>query len=200
MNPSNTVENVKPASGKSDFYPTFFLCLFLGVFGAHRFYNRKLGTGVLQLVTFGGLGFWWLVDLIMVLLGKFKDKNAVPIQNINPKLSWTVAAVVIVIGIAGGNSETGTSGGNPTAPAADSTTSSSSKSDDVYLCQSPAATLRLAAGKSAGMMINGSAFEGHWSKSGNTIEFRPTTIRVLVVEYQLVASMVLLNLRFVFSK
>ena len=61
----------------------------------------------------------------------------------------------------------------PTPSGGNSTTASSSKSDDVYLCQSPASTLRLAADKSAGMMINGSAFEGHWSKSGNTIEFKP---------------------------
>ncbi|MSU61259.1 MAG: TM2 domain-containing protein [Pedosphaera sp.] len=95
-------------AGKSGFYPTFFLCLFLGVFGVHRFYNRKLGTGVLQLVTFGGLGFWVLVDLLMVLLGKFKDKGGVPIINVNPKMSWMVVAVVIIIGVASGSSEKGT--------------------------------------------------------------------------------------------
>ena|ERR1035437_442038 len=61
----------------------------------------------------------------------------------------------------------------PTTSADNSTTASSSKGDEVYLCQSPASTLRLAADKSAGMMINGSAFEGHWSKSGNTIVFTP---------------------------
>lgn len=105
MNPATTVENVKPASGKSEFYPTFFLCLLLGLFGVHRFYNRKLGSGFLQLATFGGLAVWWFVDLLMVLLGKFKDENGVPIQNINPKMSWTIAAVVFVIGFASGNSD-----------------------------------------------------------------------------------------------
>ena len=48
-----------------------------------------------------------------------------------------------------------------------------SKYAGVYLCQSPAATLRLAADKSAGMMINGSPFKGDWSSSGETIEFKP---------------------------
>jgi len=75
--------------------------------------------------------------------------------------------VLMAVMISGcGQSPPATSGGN-------STTSSSAKGDEVYLCQSPASTLRLAADKSAGMMINGSAFEGHWSKSGNTIEFKP---------------------------
>jgi hypothetical protein len=86
------------------------------MFGVHRFCNKKIGTGVLQLVTCGGLGIWWFVDLLMVLLGKFKDKNGVAIQNINPKMSWAVAAVVIVIGIVGGSANSGTraSGGNST--------------------------------------------------------------------------------------
>jgi TM2 domain-containing membrane protein YozV len=83
------------------FYPTFFLCIFLGFFGAHRFYVGKIGTGLLQLVacvgTCGVLGIWWLVDMIMILLGRFKDKDGVLIPNINPRLSWSVFAIVIVI-------------------------------------------------------------------------------------------------------
>jgi len=49
------------------------LCAFLGVFGAHRFYVGKAGTGILQLVTFGGLGIWMVYDLILVASGSFRD-------------------------------------------------------------------------------------------------------------------------------
>lgn len=51
------------------------LCLFLGGFGIHRFYVGKIGTGILMLVTLGGLGIWSLIDLIMIIVGKFTDKD-----------------------------------------------------------------------------------------------------------------------------
>ena len=53
----------------------FLLCFFLGVLGVHRFYVGKIGTGVLQLLTLGGLGIWALIDLIMIIVGVFKDKE-----------------------------------------------------------------------------------------------------------------------------
>lgn len=55
--------------------PAFLLCFFFGVFGAHRFYAGKIGTGVLQLVTLGGFGIWTLVDLIMLVTGNFRDAD-----------------------------------------------------------------------------------------------------------------------------
>lgn len=51
------------------------LCFFLGVFGAHRFYLGKIGTGVLMIFTIGGLGIWALIDLIVLTLGSFRDSD-----------------------------------------------------------------------------------------------------------------------------
>ena len=51
------------------------VCFFVGVLGVHRFMVGKIGTGVLQLLTLGGLGIWALIDFIVILTGGFKDKQ-----------------------------------------------------------------------------------------------------------------------------
>lgn len=48
----------------------FLLCLFLGVFGAHKFYEGKMGMGILYLFTMGLFGFGWMYDCIVYLLKK----------------------------------------------------------------------------------------------------------------------------------
>ena len=47
----------------------------LGVFGGHRFYAGKIGTGFLMLLTAGGGGLWWLYDLVLVAFGSFRDAD-----------------------------------------------------------------------------------------------------------------------------
>lgn len=51
------------------------LCVFLGFFGAHRFYVGKVGTGILWIFTVGGFGFGWVYDLVMICCNKFTDKS-----------------------------------------------------------------------------------------------------------------------------
>ncbi len=62
------------------FVPTILLCFFAGVFGVHRFYVGKIGTGILMLVTQGGFGIWSLVDFILIVVGSFTDADGFPIK------------------------------------------------------------------------------------------------------------------------
>lgn len=51
------------------------LSLFLGGLGIDRFYLGYIGTGILKLITFGGLGVWALIDLIRIIVGSLKPKD-----------------------------------------------------------------------------------------------------------------------------
>ncbi len=51
------------------------LSIFLGELGIDRFYLGYTGLGVLKLITAGGFGVWWLIDIVLILLGKVKSKD-----------------------------------------------------------------------------------------------------------------------------
>lgn len=55
--------------------PAVLLCFWFGMFGVHRFFVGKVGTGLLMLFTFGGLGIWALIDLIILICGAFTDSD-----------------------------------------------------------------------------------------------------------------------------
>ena len=64
-----------PQVGDKGFVPAILLCFFLGALGLHRFYVGKIGTGILMILTLGGLGIWVIIDFVMIVVGKFTDKE-----------------------------------------------------------------------------------------------------------------------------
>ena len=67
--------NSSTTTSTTDWLALFLLTFFVGVLGVHRFYVGKIGTGFLMLLTLGGLGVWFLVDLILVVTGQFTNKE-----------------------------------------------------------------------------------------------------------------------------
>lgn len=51
------------------------LLICLGMCGVHRIYAGKVVTGVIQFLTAGLCGIWQIIDIILILLGKFQDKE-----------------------------------------------------------------------------------------------------------------------------
>lgn len=56
------------------------LCIFLGFFGIHYFYVGRIGKGILYLFTFGIVGIGWIIDLIVIASGGFKDNAGAPLR------------------------------------------------------------------------------------------------------------------------
>jgi hypothetical protein len=63
------------------FMITLLLALFAGSFGAHRFYSGHILFGVIQLCTLGGCGVWQLIDIIMIVTGKYTDAQGRPLAK-----------------------------------------------------------------------------------------------------------------------
>jgi DNA-directed RNA polymerase subunit RPC12/RpoP len=72
------VEDPEAASGRSRLL-ALLLALFLGELGVHRFYAGKIGTGILYAMTAGLFGMGIIYDIIMIVLGRFCDRDGLPL-------------------------------------------------------------------------------------------------------------------------
>lgn len=69
------------APEQKDFLVALLLSIFLGQLGVDRFYMGYVGTGILKLLTLGGCGIWWLVDVILIATKKLPDANGLPLKG-----------------------------------------------------------------------------------------------------------------------
>lgn len=57
------------------------ISIFLGGLGVDHFCVGKIGTGILKLLTGGGFGIWWIIDIVKIANGTFTDKNGYPVSQ-----------------------------------------------------------------------------------------------------------------------
>lgn len=62
-----------------DWLVSLLLSIFLGYLGIDRFYMGYVGLGIAKLLTFGGCGIWWLIDVILIATGSLRDAQGRPL-------------------------------------------------------------------------------------------------------------------------
>ncbi len=67
------------ATAQKDWLVALLLSIFLGELGIDRFYLGYVGLGVLKLLTGGGCGIWWLIDVILIAMNNLPDSQGRPL-------------------------------------------------------------------------------------------------------------------------
>lgn len=70
-----------PGVSKKSKMVALLLCIFLGGLGAHKFYVGKTGMGIIYLLTVGLFGIGWIIDIILIATGSFRDEFDLPLRQ-----------------------------------------------------------------------------------------------------------------------
>lgn len=94
LNAQNTAAD---GVSQKDWLVTLLLAIFVGALGVHRFYTKKIGTGILWLLTGGCLWVGWLVDVIMIATSTFKDGDGLLILSDSKKREIGISTTPVAV-------------------------------------------------------------------------------------------------------
>ena len=82
--------------GSKSYIVTLLLSYLLGLFGADRFYLGKTRSALVKLFTFGGFGYWWLIDILITLFGGQRDAWGLRLEGYDrhKKTVWIVIGAI----------------------------------------------------------------------------------------------------------
>jgi TM2 domain-containing membrane protein YozV len=66
---------------RRNYFIALGLSVVVGALGIDRFYMGKIGTGILKLITFGGFGIWYIIDIVLIATGSMRDSNGQPMTR-----------------------------------------------------------------------------------------------------------------------
>jgi hypothetical protein len=76
-----TVSEIPGVFSERDWLTTLIISFLVGWFGIDRFYLGYTGLGILKLITFGGCGVWYIVDLVLIAMGNLDDSEHQPLRR-----------------------------------------------------------------------------------------------------------------------
>lgn len=85
---------------QKEFMTAAMLSFTLGWLGVDRFYMGYKGLGFLKLITIGGFGLWYWIDLVLIYVGALKDKKGRPLahrqENLKKAIIIAVSAYLVL--------------------------------------------------------------------------------------------------------
>ena len=93
-----------PKQNNNGYVTATYFSLFLGMLGVDRFYMGYIGLGIVKLLTFGGLGIWWLIDVIWIALGNATTKNGTRLtrRDADMQLVYVALGIFLLLQVVGG--------------------------------------------------------------------------------------------------
>ena len=103
--PTSSLESLAPTDGRHtdvpgnrSFVVTWLLSMLFGILGLDRFYTGRYLTGALKLLSLGGLGIWWIIDLGIVLAGGLRyGRDPLRGYTQDKEIAWIATGFTLIV-------------------------------------------------------------------------------------------------------